>query len=363
MSLYFQKDEANDQIYIGMAGDASESGAVKKSVRISKDIVVDLDESGHLLGIDISNASIVMGKDAFKRRFEGEEIIGVAEAAKLCRVKKPNFIRDYANRRDFPSPVASLASGRLWYKSKIVEYLSRAKQKLAKITPRKSTAYDCLVGLLAVDELVFRHSALTYLQSILHPEVLTPPTIERIAADSIQEDISLTAQAQAGDVDLYVDAAWKLLSKYSASLQSYVSGLIPKGGPQAQTVSKAIWVEALQEIQRGSYGPKSESSFTAWLLDLTNAAMRSHGVRVSSSLSTEADPLGTDVRSRMYEEALRTHQTARESARSERLVLEYLSRLSVEELADFLSTSRGMQRSVTQVRELIEKRRSVLQDG
>lgn len=363
MSLYFQKDEANDQIYIGMAGDASESGAVKKSVRISKDIVVDLDESGHLLGIDISNASIVMGKDAFDRRFEGEEIIGVAEAAALCNVKKPNFIRDYTSRRDFPSPVASLASGRLWYKSEIVEYLARANRKVARVSPKKSTAYECLVWLLADDELVFRHSALTYLQSMLHPEVLTPPTIERIAADSIQEDLSLAAQAQAGDVDLYVDAAWHLLSKYYNSLQSYVSGLIPEGGPNAQVVSKAIWVEALQEIQQGSYGPKSESSFTAWLLELTNAAMRSHGVRVSSPPSSEVDPLETDVRSKMYEEALRTHQTARERQRSERLVLEYLSRLSAEELGDFLSTSRGVHRSVIQVRDLIEKRRGVLRDS
>jgi hypothetical protein len=55
-----------------------------------------------------------------------DDLVGTAEAAKMAGVKKPNFVRDLASRRDFPEPVGLLASGRIWRKTDIEAFLDRA---------------------------------------------------------------------------------------------------------------------------------------------------------------------------------------------------------------------------------------------
>ena len=137
MRLYEQKDRANNQIYIGLRRDTPmERGVVKKTVRVTDDIALDFDGRGRLVGIDVSNASRVLGRSAFTDESSSDELVGVAEAAKLCGVKKPNFIRDFASRPDFPKPLVELASGRIWLRSEIAAYLhsnGRSVKKLRQI--------------------------------------------------------------------------------------------------------------------------------------------------------------------------------------------------------------------------------------
>ena len=130
MHLYMQKDRANNQVYIGFAPDRAglKGGAVKKTVQAEDDIALDFDSKGRLLGVDISNASRVLGRKVFDAEFSGDELVGVAEAAKLCRVKKPNFVRDFADRPDFPEPAVELASGRIWLRSDVEAYSRKPKQ-------------------------------------------------------------------------------------------------------------------------------------------------------------------------------------------------------------------------------------------
>ena len=52
-----------------------------------------------------------------------ELIVGVKEAAAMLGVEKSNFIRDYANKAQFPAPVAELASGRFWLRSDVERYM------------------------------------------------------------------------------------------------------------------------------------------------------------------------------------------------------------------------------------------------
>ena len=137
MRFYQQKDRANNQVYIGLQRDAPmKRGVVKKTVRVTDDIALDFDGRERLVGIDVRNASRVLGRNAFTDESSSDELVGVAEAAKLCGVRKPNFIRDFASRPDFPKPLVELASGRIWLQAEIATYLQsngRAAKKLRQI--------------------------------------------------------------------------------------------------------------------------------------------------------------------------------------------------------------------------------------
>ena len=126
MRFYQQTDRANNQVYIGLWQESpTRRGAVKKTVRVTDDIALDFDGRGRLVGIDVSNASRVLGRSAFTEVSSSDELVGVAEAAKLCGVKKPNFIRDFASRANFPKPLVELASGRIWLRSEVESYPER----------------------------------------------------------------------------------------------------------------------------------------------------------------------------------------------------------------------------------------------
>jgi hypothetical protein len=55
-----------------------------------------------------------------------DDLVGTAEAAAMAGVKKPNFVRDFAARSDFPEPIGVLASGRIWRKTDVEAFLTRA---------------------------------------------------------------------------------------------------------------------------------------------------------------------------------------------------------------------------------------------
>ena len=60
-----------------------------------------------------------------------ENLVGTKEAAALFGVRPSNFVRDWANREDFPGPVATLARGRLWARADLLSYRARTGPRRA----------------------------------------------------------------------------------------------------------------------------------------------------------------------------------------------------------------------------------------
>lgn len=137
-----------------------------------------------------------------------EQLCGVREAAELFGVRRSNFLRDIASQPDFPAPIASLASSRIWRRADLMAYRARqparegasfdtdAARRKARRVPRrtKERVMRALSGLALSDD------ARTYL----------PAMIERIVALFHPERIILFGSQAAGraradsDVDLLV---------------------------------------------------------------------------------------------------------------------------------------------------------------
>lgn len=60
-----------------------------------------------------------------------KDLVGTKEAAALFGVRPSNFVRDWANRDDFPKPVATLARGRLWAREDVETYRARTGPRRA----------------------------------------------------------------------------------------------------------------------------------------------------------------------------------------------------------------------------------------
>lgn len=99
--------------------------SVARSVRVAEDIVLDLDENGQLIGIELLNASARLDLNNISEG-TADLIVGVKEAAEMLGVEKSNFIRDHANKPQFPAPIAELASGRFWLRSEVQLYAQKA---------------------------------------------------------------------------------------------------------------------------------------------------------------------------------------------------------------------------------------------
>lgn len=113
-------DRENDLAYILLR--PAESVMVSQSVCVGEDIVLDLDDDGQLVGIELLNASSRLDLQNIDDGTE-ELLVGVKEAAALFGVEKSNFVRDYANKSRFPRPIAELASGRFWLRGDVERYL------------------------------------------------------------------------------------------------------------------------------------------------------------------------------------------------------------------------------------------------
>jgi predicted nucleotidyltransferase len=64
-------------------------------------------------------------------------LVGTREASEIFRVRPPNFVRDWAARPDFPAPVATLRTGRIWRRDELEAYRARSG-------PRRGTARSAL---------------------------------------------------------------------------------------------------------------------------------------------------------------------------------------------------------------------------
>jgi uncharacterized protein YuzE len=138
MLSFVDIDREHDLAYILLRPELrGRRGAVARSVRAAEDIVLDLDESGHLIGIELLNASARLDVDELETAAR-DIIAGVTEAAEMLRVEKSNFVRDHANKPDFPAPIAELASGRFWLRSAIEHYVEE-KKKPSKFSRQPSS--------------------------------------------------------------------------------------------------------------------------------------------------------------------------------------------------------------------------------
>ena len=136
-------DRENDLAYISLQPElAGVRGAVAKSTRLADDLIADFDRNGQIIGIELLNASARLNLDAVKEQV-GDAIVGVKEAAQLAKVEKSNFVRDYANKPGFPKPIVDLASGRLWLRSEVEDFLRAKSGKAgAEVSERLTERFD-----------------------------------------------------------------------------------------------------------------------------------------------------------------------------------------------------------------------------
>jgi uncharacterized protein YuzE len=127
MGITIHADMEEDQLYIALSEKSLKTGAVRRTERVDENIALDYGARGKLIGIDIMNASAVIG--AFPQNESADALVGVKEAAKLIGVRPPNFVRDYADKAGFPKPVVTLSSGRIWRRSDVLAYLSTTSRR------------------------------------------------------------------------------------------------------------------------------------------------------------------------------------------------------------------------------------------
>ncbi|MBS3908666.1 MAG: DUF2283 domain-containing protein [Actinobacteria bacterium] len=129
MNITIQADKDNDQLYILFRENKELAGIAAETKKLADNLYLDVDSEGRLVGIEIWQASKTLG--ASIEDIGLDSLVGVAEAAKLFGVKKPNFIRDYVGKEDFPKPVAALASGRIWRLKDLEEYKAHSAKQSA----------------------------------------------------------------------------------------------------------------------------------------------------------------------------------------------------------------------------------------
>jgi len=61
MAISIEVDRENDQLYLLLRDDGTVRGSVARSVRLTDDVVADLDANGQLVGLDLTQASKVLG--------------------------------------------------------------------------------------------------------------------------------------------------------------------------------------------------------------------------------------------------------------------------------------------------------------
>lgn len=65
---------------------------------------------------------------------EFNELVGVKEAASLIGVQWSNFVRDYADKPDFPRPVVELATGRVRLQPHDLSHVGRPRLEPKRVS-------------------------------------------------------------------------------------------------------------------------------------------------------------------------------------------------------------------------------------
>ena len=123
MLSFIEVDRDHDVAYILLRPELRDRAAiVARSARVADDVVLDLDANGHLIGIELLRASSRLDLDRVAPG-PSDLIVGVREAAEMLGVERSNFVRDYANKPEFPAVIAELASGRFWLRPAVERYI------------------------------------------------------------------------------------------------------------------------------------------------------------------------------------------------------------------------------------------------
>ena len=133
MKLTIDTDKESDQCYLSFGEAVLEKGAVASTFRVTDDLMLDFDSEGRLIGIDVLSATRLLGEDYDNVQIDA--LVGVKEAAALAEVRPSNFVRDFAARDDFPAPIAELATGRIWLRSQVVDYVEARRQRKTMARP------------------------------------------------------------------------------------------------------------------------------------------------------------------------------------------------------------------------------------
>lgn len=135
VKLLLEVDRDEGLLYMTFCPDGKDP-LVLRSSRTEKvcegDVALDLDEAGHLIGVEIRNPERIGWKVGESVEIDG--LVGVKEAAALLNMQKSNFVRDVAGDPSFPRPLAELASGRIWLRSDVLRYAQRTGRPTAANT-------------------------------------------------------------------------------------------------------------------------------------------------------------------------------------------------------------------------------------
>lgn len=159
-------------------------GALAYSVRVADTMNLDVDDKGRVVGIEVTDLQRAFGVRPHAFRVYGP-LVGVKEAAALIGVNRPNFLRDYVSREDFPEPVADLASGRVWMLVDVMDYATdkhlRRKETVGYMVMLYMEANEMTVGTLGRELGLDYKGALRLLQN---NECLDKATGESLAAQN-----------------------------------------------------------------------------------------------------------------------------------------------------------------------------------
>lgn len=67
MEISIELDRENDQLYLLFRPETVVKGSVAKTVRLTDDVVGDLDADGRLIGLDVSQAAKMLGIEDLDR--------------------------------------------------------------------------------------------------------------------------------------------------------------------------------------------------------------------------------------------------------------------------------------------------------
>ena len=123
MRSFVDVDRHHDVAYILLRPELRDRAAVvARSIRVAEDVVLDLDAEDQLIGIELLRASSRLDVDRLTVG-PSELIVGDKEAAEMLGMERSDFIRDYADKPDFPPPIAELGSDCFWLRPAIQRYM------------------------------------------------------------------------------------------------------------------------------------------------------------------------------------------------------------------------------------------------
>jgi predicted DNA-binding transcriptional regulator AlpA len=335
MKIYFQVDSESNSLYIGFVP-VDNDRPVARTSELTGGIFGDFDSEGRLLGLDFEDvdATVIEGDLS---TFEIDQLVGVKEASELIGIERSNFVRDYANRPGFPSPVVELGSGRIWLRSDIDSYLRRNR-------PTKATRWQ-LVNVLQTmrerDEMAFRHVALTHFdRAFLDSASAEPPSLESVALENLEQDWKLASTVREGSLDSFVSAGETLFKKYYSCSKSLLIALLDESfQDKTDNLFREIWATAFREMQISPTDMIAAGNFTRWLLRLIYGTLDSYQIPIdttmSARLSLSYDPLSETVILQEFQRASSQFVRTRADREARKLIAEYVDSLSLEELSVF----------------------------